>query len=150
MADEFDFSDLKTAEKVLKYKGETYVVTEASTAAAVAYRNASLKCAKLSDGKVIGMDGAADLEPLLVNLCTFKTNPAGERTMENVPITTIRSWPARIIKPVFEWIKEVSELSDNETPDDLRKQIAKLQEKLDKLETNDPKGEPSDTTPTSG
>lgn len=150
MADEFDFNDLTPVLKVVRYMGKKYFAQEASEGAAVAYRNASLKAAKMADGKVIGMEGAADVEPLLVHLCLFKTNDAGEKTIENVSLAEVRTWPSRIIRPIFDWIKEVSQLNEAETADGIKKQIAKLQQQLSTMEGSDPKDEPTSTHHTSG
>jgi hypothetical protein len=68
----------------------------------------------------------------------------------NVPLTTVKLWPVRVMKGLFNRIKEMSPslVDEPETVFDIEKAIAKLQEKLTKLKEgkDDPKGEPSGTT----
>lgn len=103
-----------------------YALKEASGDAAVRYRNAQLGCTELGpDGKPKKIVGIGDTEPLLVSLCLFEVTEVDAegnivKTGANVPVNTIRSWPARIQKALFEKIKEVSEIDkeDEEAPKD--------------------------------
>jgi len=88
--------------------GEDYVLREASGDAGCKYRNALLACTTLTDGKPSRIEGMADVEPLLVSLCLF--------TQGGRPVTVpkVRSWPSRVVKALFEKIKEISDLDEEE------------------------------------
>lgn len=157
---DFDFNDLSVREVPFKYNGKDYVMREASEAASVAYRNATLRAAKMEDGKVRGMDGLADGEPILVAACVFERYQAGNETRERpVLLAEVNRWPARVVKPLYEKIKEISELEDKETVDSLQKRITALEARRRELlaktdaekkaEADAPKGEPPSTTTTS-
>ncbi|MCK9571408.1 kinetochore protein SPC24 [Candidatus Pacearchaeota archaeon] len=134
MSEEFNFDDLTTIEIPVKYKGESYVLREASEASTCQYENAKAKCVKMADGKFAGIDGPmADTEPLLVSLCLFDSSGA------NVALTTIRSWPGRLVKKLFDKAKQISEL-DQQDEETLTKQLEALTKQLDELRK---KGNPS-------
>lgn len=119
--------DLSFQEVPVVINGEEYVLREASAAAAKEYRNAALKSFKMGlEGRpesIIG-DGLAGAEPLLVSLCLFKkgaTNPVGSKFVDALP--------SRVVKPLFEKAKEISDLGEGEeTVKDLEERIAKLKE----------------------
>jgi hypothetical protein len=153
--------DLEPIEIPIKIGGKLYVLREASEGAAVGYRNLAMKAARMSAGKIVGIDGAADVEPYLVSQCLFETDGEGRiktlggslHRMVNVPITTIREWPSRIVTPLFDKIKEISDLdreTEPETKEELLKQLEEIQDKLQKLEEADPtRGSSESTTDTS-
>ena len=99
--------------------GETYTLREASEAAAIQWRNANLGAAKLKDGKPISFSGMADSAPLLVSLCLRKQEDGGIGAP--VPLETIRQWPARVVKPLYEWIKDNSDLRERDDQKALEK-----------------------------
>ena len=89
-----------------------YTLREASSGAATRYRNALLECATIGpDGKPSKLSGMASVEPLLVSLCLF--DPEGKL----VPLKVVEELPARIVKSLFNRIKEISDL-DEEAEDD--------------------------------
>jgi hypothetical protein len=99
------------------------------------------------------MEGLADAEPLLVSLCLFEAlrdgsgNPVSER---NVPLVTVKSWPNRVQKRLFDWVREKSDLNPAETKESLRKQIAEAQKRLRELEEADGESDPTTPSPRSG
>lgn len=133
---ELNFDDLAPVEVRVSIRHEPYVLTEASGDAAVKYRNAAMGGAKMLDGKVVGVSGVADVEPLLVALCLTKIVPLkdGGEDRRPVSVNTVRSWPVRVQKALFNKVKEISEgLEEKETEDTLRKRLADTQAKLDEL-----------------
>lgn len=111
----FTATDLKIREVPVALGEANYVLREASEDAAVTYRNASMSKAKVADGKVIGVAGIADVEPLLVGLCLFASGsdtPVGEEF--------VRRLPSRVVKPLYQWVIAESGLldKDNETGKD--------------------------------
>ncbi len=150
---DFDKDDLEPKSKPVKYKGKEYILREAGNAAVVAYRNATAKSTRLTDGKLSGFDGLAEAEPLLVSKCLFELNPNGQGGNKEgaVHIEFIKSMPNRFVKPMFDWLEKVSDINERTTPDLLRKQIADLQKQLKELEADDssPKDGSSSTVGTS-
>jgi hypothetical protein len=112
--DLFDLGDLEPKSVSYKIGGKPYQLREASSAAAAKFRNASISGAKLADGKIVGIGNVGDVEPLLVSLCLFQLGTDG--VWATVPLDTIKSWPARIVKPLFEMAKEISQLDDAREP----------------------------------
>lgn len=84
-----------------------YELREASAASACLWQNDFLSKAKLGpDGKVQSAKGIADSEPYLVHLCMVDS--AGKR----VPLETVKSWPAKIVRELFKKAKEISGLDE--------------------------------------
>jgi hypothetical protein len=133
MSEEWILDDLEPQQVKVKIKDKHYHLREASADAAVKFRNATLKAAKMSDGKVVGMENLADAEPLLVSLCLYKAGKDEELVLapdgnpdsrQLVPQQTIRGWPDRTQKVLFDKIKEMSPtLEGKETLESLDKKI---------------------------
>ena len=86
-----------------------YTLKEASIGAATKYRNALLDCATIGpDGKPSKFSGMADVEPLLVSLCLFDSEGSP------VPLDAINRWPSRIVKQLFDRVKDISDLDETE------------------------------------
>lgn len=106
-----DFTDLAPVEVPVSIKAkDDHLLVEATEDVACKYRNATLKAAKMEDAKIIGMDGLSDAEPILVAGCLLKM-PG--RTP--VDVKYVRSLGAKIVKPLFECAKEISDLDEKET-----------------------------------
>lgn len=128
------FDDIAPVEIPVRVGSRSYILREASEAAASQYKNAQLKAMKLAESadgsKHSSIDGMAETEALLVSLCLFeKTENGGERT---VPILEIKKLPHRIIKPLFEKAEAISGLQNKETKEEIVKKIKELQGKLQK------------------
>jgi hypothetical protein len=139
----FNDDDLTLVEVPVKIRNEDYILKEADGNVACQYRNASTRCARMNDGKVTGVDGVADVEPFLVSLCLFKVLSTGARVPVDVKV--VRSWPSRIIKPLFDRAKEISKLDEDDSEVSLTEQIKKLNERLTKLRESK---NPTNTTTT--
>ncbi len=126
----FDDMDIAPREVEFKLGGVQHVLKEASADAARRYRNTAVKAAKMSDGKVTGLDGVADVEPLLVSLCLFKREEKGDKPIK---LDDVLKMPSRVTKRMFERAKEISDLDEGADEESLRKQIAALQQQLDKV-----------------
>lgn len=128
--------DLTPTTVPVRISGADYVLKEASGAVATTWRNSVFRSTKVdANGRPSSYEGIAEAEPLLVSLCLHDANG------KLVPIQTVKSWPARIQKSLFEKAKEISGLDEEETPEKLKEGMSKLQTKLDKLEgkSDDPK-----------
>lgn len=145
---EIIFDTLQPVEVSVKLGGEQYWLKEASEAAAVAYRNATAAAVKMEDGEVAGLGAVGDVEPILVSYCLWRETPEGRKP---VPVSVIRGWPAKVVKVLFTRIKDISELDEPDTVEQLDKQIARLQKKRERMTKDGPPGkdEPLPSTPTS-
>jgi hypothetical protein len=123
--------DITERTLTVKISGQEYVLHEASEEAAAAWRTASAECAEYdADGKVKRIRGIGRVQAVLVAACL---------TQESKPVSaaTVGKWPSRVVKPLFEKVKEISDLNEvPETAEDLVKQIGKLQAKLDELNSD--------------
>ena len=149
-ADFLDFQDLSTPVEVLVSNlfGKDYILREATGDVACKFQNKRAKCMKFgTDGKTASIDDIADVDPLLLSMCLFSPNDKTPGTFDKpVPITTIRSWPSRIVKKLVEKAKEISELEDvEETVADLEKKLEAAKEKV-KAKEETSKNESGSTT----
>lgn len=144
---EIVFDTLQPVEVSVKLGGEQYWLKEASEAAAVAYRNASAAAVKMEAGEVSGLGDVGDVEPLLVSYCLWRETPDGRKP---VPVSTVRGWPAKVVKAIFNRVKEISELDEPETVEQVDKQIVRLQRKRERMvkDGHPGKGGLSPSTPT--
>lgn len=120
MENGLDFSNLELIELPVKVGDTNYTLREALEATAVIWRNSNMAAATFRDGGISGFRGIADSEPLLVSLCLF------DESGNNVKLSVVKGWPARVVKKLFEKAKEISELGEMEDT------IKQLEEKLQK------------------
>lgn len=137
----FDFDDLTPQFKPVKYLKKQFVVKEARGRAVVAYRNSAMRAAKMKDQEIVGIDGLADSEIVLVAACLFEVRPdilINDKPKElTVSETFVRDMPYRVVKPLYDWIKAVSEIDEGEDEASLLKQKAAVEKKLAKLHQGD-------------
>lgn len=158
----FDFLDLPPIEDEVRIQGQDYVLREADNKTAVAYRNAILSAANVSDsGKITGIGGVAKAEPVLLAGCLFRKNTlkgTGDVQLSPVLVSWVESLPNRIVQPLFKRAKYISGLdAGRDTPESLAKKIAELERKRKDLlgaggesdGDSDPKGTPGSTPGTS-
>jgi len=151
MSEELDFENLAPVEIPVPIGPSRYLLREASEGAVVQWRDSQVAKAKFGEeGGLQGIGAIAESEPLLVSLCLYELAAAADRTTRPVyrhdevfgyfrckingdpeprhlvPLTTVRGWPARIIKPLFEKLKEISGLDEKDSPQLLRKQLKRL------------------------
>ena len=101
---------LDVIEIPIKVGDKDYVLREASGDAAAKWRNAMFAGAKLgANGKPESVHNMADTEPLLVSLCLFDAE-----NNKPVSLQTVRSWPSRIITPLFNKAVEISDLGEDD------------------------------------
>lgn len=144
MPDSFNFDETVVQVQIpVRYQGIDYVLMKASGEAAVRYRNAIVRGTRFSaDGSPIGTDGLADAEPILVAHCLFKTDKDGQvlKDRSGCPIhvteALVRSWPNEVMRPLFDKAFEISDLTEPETEESLRKKLDTIQRKLDRFQTN--------------
>jgi predicted ribosome quality control (RQC) complex YloA/Tae2 family protein len=136
----FDTIDLQ--EVPVQIAGKHYTLREASGEAARRYRNALLRSAKLGpDGKPVSLDGMADAEMILVNECLI------DRSGRKTPIQVLGSWPANVIKKLFNKAYAMSDLKEGEedTIEGLRKRKERLEKELDETKAKLAKLQPEES-----
>lgn len=144
MTEELVYDDISLKEIPVSIGGEKHVLCEADGAVAEKYKNAILNGVTLSDGKATSLKNMASVESLLVSLCLYRID--GE-TRIRVGVERIQTWPSRIKKDLFDKIKQISELDEEEeTEESLVKQIADLQAKLEKVKESSAKNEQTGIT----
>lgn len=126
------FEDIAPIEVEVKIDGKEYRLREATVDSAAKYRNASIRAARMVDGKVVGLDGVSEAELALVMGCLFSANDKGQYI---VPVARflLESWPDRVLRELFKRAKEISGLEEK-TPAQLRKEIESMQAQLAQLE----------------
>jgi hypothetical protein len=141
------FESLEPIEIPVKIASKDYVLREAGEAFASKYQNALMRSTKVVEGtdgnKSATVEGISDTEALLVSLCLFEVGQNNSKVSVNV--NTIRTWPHRVVKPLFQKAEEISGLGANETEEILRKRLKDTQDKLNKLVLSKPSS--NGTTP---
>lgn len=149
---DLSFDSLEPIQVPRRLGNKAYIILEASESARVAYQNAGARAARFnSEGNLSGVEGVANIEPLLVSLCLYEAdftdiedkstyklrlNQNGDPDSKYlVPVQVINKWPGRIVGAIFDTIKDISEM-EKEDEQSLEKQVAKLQKRLDKLRSN--------------
>lgn len=134
--------DLEPIEIPFTYKGIEYVMVEASADAGVKYRNCAMRAAKMTDGKVVGLDGAANVEPLLVSLCAFRVD--GEKRSPLTEEYVRKNFSNKLLKRLFDKVREISgELEEKETVTSLQKKIEALQVRLKEIQEKEAQNLPN-------
>lgn len=132
----FDYDDDKPQEFLVCYRGHRYILTEANETAAIKFRNASLKAARITMGdnapNGARMEGGAEAQAVLVSGCLFQTlpDPAAPDHLKDkdgkgwkikrdrngrgigVDYKDVVEMGSKIVKPLFEKAKEISALSE--------------------------------------
>lgn len=111
----WDLGDVTLREVPVRIGGHDYVLREASEAAAVEWRNSQLAGVTFdpTSGKPKTVNGVASIEPTLVSRCLFRIGPDGKTTIP-VNIKTISGWPQAKVKALYDKVKELSGLDEEE------------------------------------
>ena len=144
----------------VKLGDKWYCLREASESVSCKFQNARLAAARFNDGKLIGVQGAADVEMVLVQGCLFEvkiTHPNGDPDLSAlgaVAMGFVGGLKASIVKQLYQRALEISNLDDKETLESIDEKIEALtlqrKQLLEaKVGTSDPKEVPEVTAPTS-
>ena len=142
---DLNFSTTKK-ENAVTIDDDPFVIREASGGTAVEYHNMALNGVTFgADGKPTKMIGQASVQVLLVGKCLYRIDPKTELvSREPVGTTWVeRNLPAKVMKALFKVANDLSDLGEDQTEDDVKKEIKKLEDKLIEMET-DSEGEPID------
>lgn len=138
-----DLGDLAPVGVRYTIGGKRYVLRECPEGDTCSWRSFQAKMARFNeDGKFAGVGNIADSQPLLVSFCLFLAdqrtgelvltdgNPPLPDLAHRVSLATIRSWPTRIVGPLFDKAKEISGLDERETDEVLWKRLRDTATKL--------------------
>lgn len=104
--------DLAVVSIPVKVGGKQYTMKEASSGTATAYKNMVINNTKMGpDGKPQSMKNVADAEPFLVSKCLWDSNN------KNPDLYEVREWPSRVTTQLFEKIKEISGMDQDDEMD---------------------------------
>lgn len=123
---DLNLDDLEPITINTQYLGRSYVIKEASGDVVARWKNMMAKEVRMRDGSVVGLNNVADFEPILVSMCLFENTGSQEKP---VPVVVIRSWPNRVVTRIFETVKSISGLDDDNNVESLDKKIKDLQDK---------------------
>lgn len=116
---DLNFDSIERVQVEVTIGDDRYVLKEATGDAACRYRNSILRATKLGpEGKPSSIDGIVDSEPLLVSLCLFTAEDN-----KPVPLSTVRSWPNRIVKKLYETAEHISELKETEAGESAKNEL---------------------------
>jgi hypothetical protein len=129
VAEEMVFDSIALREVPVRVGTKQYVLREANGEARRRYHNALMKGARLdAEGRPASFGDMADAELVLLQGCLC------DASGRQLPMQTLASWPGRVLQPLFEKAQEISELKKaDDTEESLLKQLAGLQEKLEKV-----------------
>jgi hypothetical protein len=130
---DFDFDQGQPTEVKIRFQGKNWTLREASEETAVKMRGMQLSNARVVGGQLqANVDRIAESQAFLVSRCLFDD--------ENKPVKVevIRSWPSRVVKPLFERCKEMSGLAEQDDQPALEKRFVELVGKLGALAATEP------------
>ena len=89
-----------------------YSLREASEEAVIAYKDAITSATQIDgQGKPQRITGISGSESILVSKCLFELYEVGGEVKERpVLLSTVRSWPSRVVRPLFDRIQAISEI----------------------------------------
>lgn len=128
---DLDFTNLEPIEIPIPYGSVTYYLREASEDIHKQYRSRAMKCYDTT-GVIKNPDMAAETPQWFVAMCLF-TEPGGD-SKKRVDMSIVKGMPTRIVARLFDKLRKISGMDQEETPDSLRKQIEALQKQLEELE----------------
>lgn len=139
-----NFDSLELKEKGFTIGDKRYVVVEADANAAREFRNTTMIGTQMKGRKVTKLGTIADAPIKLVSCCLFEDDGSGRK---RVPTSKLGTWPERIVKPIFEWIKEISDLEEDDDLVSLKEQREEINERIIELQAgeNPAKNGPEDT-----
>ncbi len=143
-----DFDALTPTVVQVKYGGKIYILREADGDAEMAWRDAGMSAAKLGpEGHPERLTGLAQTDVTLLQKCLYHANAAGEMPTDKdgkpdktklVAPQTIRGFQHRVMQDLYDKLIEISRMQKKETVEELEKQKAKLQKKIDDLKAKTP------------
>lgn len=111
-----EFDTLEPTRVPVRIGTTKYILQEADEDTATKFRNLATKGMTMQDGKMSFGSGLGDMEPFLVSRCLWELNEDGS-IRRQAPEQLVRSWPSRVVKPIFDEAKRISLLDEQESPE---------------------------------
>lgn len=144
--EEMSFESLDRIIVPITIGSRKFKLYDASEDAAVKFQNIASRAAKFTGGELSGIEGAANVEPLLVSMCLWEVKDGQEISISE---GEIRKWPSRVVKPIFDKARKISGMDDDrfKTVQDVDKEIGRLQKRRAELVSDQtaPKDTPAPT-----
>ena len=140
-----EFEDEGLVEVPVKIGANRYILQEANGDVVVQHRNAVLAYTKYNDqGNIASISGIASAEPQLISKCLYTTilvdpgvpdGPVVKGKLAGLPF--VNNLRHRTMKKLFNRIKEISDMNDDESLDALKKQRDELTKKITEIEATE-------------
>lgn len=133
-----EFEDEELAEVLVKIGAHRYILQEANGDVVVQHRNTVLAYTKYTDsGNIASISGIASAEPFLISKCLYTTVPV-DKDKPDGPVVKdklaglafVNNLRHRTMKNLFNRIKEISDMNDDESVEALTKQRDELNKKI--------------------
>lgn len=156
--DVMEFEDEELVEVPVKIGANRYILQEANGDVVVQHRNAVLAYTRYNDqGNIASISGIASAEPLLISKCLYTTIPADKANPEGPVIKSklaglefVNNLRHRTMKKLFNRIKEISDMNDDESVEALKKQRDELTKRIVAIEETEAKVKNSQSGTTGG
>lgn len=143
-----NYDDLSPQAFEFSWKGREYVLREPSEAAVLLFRQAQLKGGSMVEGKTtVSIERIYESQSILVASCTFEKLKDGAESQAKAEV--VKSFPARVVKDLFQRAKKMGELDEDDTEEGIAKQIEALEKRLAAKRSVAPKNEQPAGTGTS-
>jgi hypothetical protein len=143
---EMNFDDIAPIQIPVTIGGNKYLLKEANGDIVCRHRNNVINCSKLEDGKLTAIQGLPDTEFSLVQMCLSTVTDDPATNGKPVLMSVVRSWKNKVVKELFNKIKEISEMDEDDSLKTLIKQRDELNKKIDAIKRDSAKNDLSDTT----
>lgn len=110
-----------------------YLLVEASGEAAIEYQNMIAAATRYNKAKEeVEIKGVANCQPRLISRCLYRVIQDQPREKwPKVDEMVIRRWNNRAQKMLFTWIRDNSDLADDQTVEEMQKAKERLQQQID-------------------
>lgn len=147
---EFESQDENTPwSRGITVKGIKYLITEADGTASEQYKSAQIAGSVFNqDTKDISIGEIGKVENVLVGNCAYTIDEESNRTKYRAGYVVVQKWPGKLIRELFEQIKEnsgLNEADDEMSAEELLKERGEIDKKLKALNQDDLGNVPSDT-----
>lgn len=142
-----EFEDEDLTEVPVTIGSHRLILQEANGDIVVQHRNAVLAYTRYNDqGNIASISGIASAEPLLISKCLYTTVPVDKDKPDGpvvkgklVGLEFVSNLRHRVMKKLFNRIKEISDMNDDESVEALEKQRDELNKKIAEIKKTEEK-----------
>lgn len=143
--DVMEFEDEELTEVQVKIGSTRFILQEANGDIVIQHRNNVLSYTKLnSEGGIASFSGIASAEPILISKCLYTTVPVDKDHPEGpvvkgglAGLAFVNNLRHRTMKQLFNRLKEISDMNDDESVEILKKQREELDKKITEMEASE-------------